>query len=76
MANKASAADVRQAEPPLLAIETLRERHRISRPVFAGVCAANGWKPGRVMTEEAFLQAVAGFTNAPMGGRRKEDRHA
>lgn len=51
----------------LLPVETLREKHRITRPVFAGVCAANGWRPGRAMTGEDFLQAVAAFTKAPMG---------
>jgi hypothetical protein len=76
MASKATAADVRQAEPALMTIEDLQARHRISRPVFAGVCAANGWNPGRAMTEEDFLQAVGNFTRAPMNERRKEDRHA
>lgn len=51
----------------LLSIDTLREKHKVTRPIFAGVCAANDWKPGRAMTEEAFLQAVADFTRAPMG---------
>lgn len=51
----------------LLSIDTLREKHKITRPVFAGVCAANDWKPGRAMTEEAFLRAIADFTGAPMG---------
>ncbi len=59
----------RHPEQPqeLLSIDTLREKHKVTRPIFAGVCAANDWKPGRAMTEEAFLQAVADFTRAPMG---------
>lgn len=59
----------RQPEQPaeLLPVDTLREQHKISRPIFAGVCAANGWKPGRAVTEEAFLRAVSAFTGAPMG---------
>ena len=52
----------------LLPIDALREKHRVARPVFAGVCAANSWESGKVVAEEAFLQAVAGFTRAPMGG--------
>ncbi len=41
----------------------------ISKPVFAGVCAANGWKPGKVMTESEFCRAVREFTGAPMGSK-------
>ena len=33
--------------PELLTIETLRTRSRTPAAVFAGVCAARGWKPGR-----------------------------
>lgn len=51
----------------LLSIDALREKHKIKRPIFAGVCAANDWKPGKAMTEEAFLKAVADFAGAPMG---------
>ena len=36
--------------------------------VFAGVCSAQGWKPGRAVTEEEFLAAVKNFENAPMNG--------
>lgn len=69
--------ETRQPEQPLLELETLREQHQIARPVFAGVCAANGWKPGRAMTEEAFLRAVAAFTRAPVSGSAaKEGSHA
>ena len=76
---EAAPAAVQQPEQPqeLLSIDTLREKHKITRPVFAGVCAANDWKPGRAMTEEAFLQAIADFTKAPMSGAPgKEGSHA
>lgn len=82
MANKNKPTAAPAAEQPgqtqeLLSIDTLREKHKITRPVFAGVCAANGWKPGRAMTEEAFLQAIADFTKAPMSGAPgKEGSHA
>lgn len=64
MANKTTAPEEARQ---LLEIEALREKHGISRPVFMGTCTAGGWKPGKAMTEEAFLQAVADFTGAPMG---------
>lgn len=70
--SEAAPAAASQPEQPqeLLSIDTLREKHKIKRPVFAGVCAANDWKPGRAMTEEAFLRAIADFTGAPMGAPR------
>ena len=61
--------------PELLTIETLRTRSRTPAAVFAGVCAARGWKPGRTMTGQEYAEAVAGFTGAAMDGRtgpRKE----
>lgn len=67
MGTKTTKPEPASAGAQLLPIDELRERHGITRPVFAGVCAANDWKPGRAMTEEAFLRAVADFTGAPMG---------
>ena len=42
-------------------IETLRARYGVSRPVFVGVCSANGWRRGRKMAAGVFLAAAAGF---------------
>lgn len=60
----------------LLEIGELRKQHKISRAVFAGVCSAQGWKPGKAITGEEFLKAVAEFTGAPMDGkpRSKKER--
>ena len=52
--------------PELLPIEEHQERLKIKIPVFIGVCAVNGWKPGRVMTEAEFRRAAEAFTGAPM----------
>ena len=46
----------------------LRMKHNISRAVFAGVCAAQGWKAGKSVTEAEFLGAVKQFTGSPMSG--------
>lgn len=54
----------------------LRMKHNISRAVFAGVCAAQGWKPGKSVTEAEFLGAVKKFTSAPMGGARAVKKEA
>ena len=73
MANKMNktdnAPDVQQSDPPpleLLPIEQHQEQLKIKMPVFIGVCAVNGWKPGRVMTEADFRRAAEAFTGAPM----------
>lgn len=34
------------AAPELVPIDKLRERHKVGRATYAGVCAANGWRPG------------------------------
>lgn len=83
MANKKSAeattsAQTEQATTPKEYIEVgqLRMKHRIHRAIFAGVCAAQGWKPGKFVTEDEFLGAVKQFTEAPMSGvsHKKEAR--
>ena len=64
-----NAPDVQQSDPPpleLLPIEQHQEQLKIKIPVFIGVCAVNGWKPGRVMTEAEFRRAAEAFTGAPM----------
>lgn len=33
--------------PKVFTIEQLRSEKKINRAVFAGVCAAEGWKPGK-----------------------------
>ncbi len=59
--------------PEVFTIEKLRSEKNIKRAVFAGVCAAEGWKPGKTVTEEEFLGAVEKFTSAPMSGAAKKE---
>lgn len=54
--------------PGFFEIGELCKKHKVRRAVFAGVCSAQGWKPGRAVTEEEFLAAVKNFENAPMNG--------
>lgn len=56
--------------PERLEIEALRSKHRVGRAVFAGVCSAQGWRPGKQIAEDEFLAAVKAFTGAPMSGVR------
>lgn len=62
--------------PELLELDELRRKHSIKGPVFAGVCSANGWKPGKMLTSEEFLAAVSKFNGAPMDGRPAKERGA
>ena len=54
------------AAPELVPIDKLREQHKVGR-------AANGWRPGKAMTEGEFLAAVAKFNNSPMNGRKSKE---
>lgn len=83
MANKKPAeattsAQTEQAATPKEYIEVgqLRMKHNVARAIFAGVCAAQGWKSGKFVTEDEFLAAVKQFTEAPMSGasHKKEAR--
>lgn len=58
--------------PELLEIGELRKLHKTGRAVFAGVCAANGWAPGKATTSEEYLKAVEKFSGEPMSGPGKE----
>ena len=59
-----------------LTIGELRERKKITPGVFAGACSANEWKPGRIMTEEEFMEGIGKFTGAPMTTPRKKESEA
>lgn len=49
-------------------IGQLCAKHRIGPALYAGVCSAQGWKPGKAVTEAEFLAAIQAFNSAPMGG--------
>lgn len=62
--------------PELLELDEMRRKHSIKEPVYAGVCSANGWKPGKMLTGDEFLAAVSKFNGAPMDGRSAKERGA
>lgn len=83
MANKDQTQDTAkgQAEPEetkqaqeLLDINELRTKHRVGKAIYAGVCAAQKWNPGKQISEEAFLQAVEHFKMSPMDGRNAKEK--
>ena len=73
MATKAASTPTATGEqnkktPALYDVGELRSKHKVGRAVFAGVCSAQGWKPGKAVTEEEFREAVNKFENATMRG--------
>jgi hypothetical protein len=56
--------------PALEPIEVLSKRLATVPWVFAGVCEANGWGTGKVMTEEEYKAAVSAWLKMPMAGKK------
>ena len=57
-------------------IEELRKKYKTGRAVFAGACAVNGWKPGKVMSDEDYVSGVAKFTEGPTNGQKTQESEA
>lgn len=66
---KVAEPEVAKQAPKLLEIDELRKNHKIGTAIFAGVCAAQDWRPGKQISEEEFVRAVESFTDAPMDGK-------
>lgn len=49
-------------------IAELAETSRTSPAIVAAVCEANGWMPGKRLSEKEFTEAVTRFVKAPAGG--------
>lgn len=79
MANKTTntppaTAPVSAGAPALVEIDVLREKHKVSRAIFAGVCAAQNWASGKAVAESDFLAAVEKFKRSPMDGKKEEKK--
>lgn len=53
-----------------LLIEELKVKKKTSQSVFDGTCSANGWKPGKAVTEQEYDLAVAKFLSGGTGGKK------
>jgi hypothetical protein len=53
-------------EEPLINIEILKERLKISDSIFYGVLAFKGWAKGKKVSETEMKKAVKEFLNAPL----------
>lgn len=67
-------AETRQAAS-LTGIEELKQKLGVPDAIFEGVKAANGWKGGKQVGEQAFREACEAFRKAPAGGS-VEDKEA
>ena len=65
----AGEATVGNTSQELIEIGELRTKYKTRAAVFAGVCSAQNWRPGRKVTDEEYTAAVAEFTGSPMDGR-------
>lgn len=74
---KSAAAEAGTINPQeLKPIEELRKKYKTGRAVFAGACAVNGWKPGKVMSDEDYVSGVAKFTEGPTNGQKTQESEA
>lgn len=62
---------VDKAAPQFFSIEELQNKKKTPSSTFSGVCAACGWRPGKMITEEEFDTAVEKFSNSPIGKKVK-----
>ncbi|MEA4892645.1 MAG: hypothetical protein VB085_08805 [Peptococcaceae bacterium] len=51
-------------------VQTLKQRKRTRDSVFAGAAAAEGWRPGRALTEKEYDAAISRFLRQAAGGGR------
>lgn len=56
----------------LTSIEELKQKLGVSDAVFEGTKAANGWKSGRQVDENEFMEACEAFLKAPVDGSMKD----
>lgn len=67
--NGSTEAPAAKAGGGLTDIARLREQKNVGWGIFAGVCAAENWRPGKQVTSAEFDAAVKRFRDAPMDGR-------
>lgn len=52
-------------EQELKPLEELRRVHGTGAAVFAGACAMNGWRAGKLLHEEVYREGIKRFTECP-----------
>ena len=59
-----------KTKPDLIQIEELQKKYNTPPAVYEGVKAQNGWRSGRMLTDDEYTKAVDQFSKAPMHGRK------
>lgn len=54
-----------------LAVEKLKEINKIPDAVHQGICVANGWQKGRMVTPKEYWEARRRFLGAAIGGNKR-----
>lgn len=62
-------AETEKQDNEYLAIEKLKEINRTPDAAYQGMCTANGWKKGRLVTPEEYRKAEHYFLGMEIGGR-------
>lgn len=55
----------------VLPLEELREKLEVKASLFAGVCTANRWRPGKMVSVKEFKAAAEKFAGGAMGRNEK-----
>lgn len=61
-------AAAEKAKEEMHDIGALAHRYHVGIEVLGGIMTANGWKPGKKVTEKAFKKALYEFRKAPISG--------
>lgn len=74
MAAKDQTSELLHKEPPaqsaaLFEVRALGHERKLPTPILSGACAAEGWGPGKQITEAAFDAAVKRFLGAALTPR-------
>lgn len=68
----AASKDSSSISPQLIDIEQLKNKFDTSDAVYHGVKAAEGWKPGRQVSEKDYAAAVENFLSGSINGKKVE----
>lgn len=55
----------------VLPLEELREKLEVKASLFAGICTANRWRPGKMVSVKDFKAAAEKFASGAMGRSEK-----
>lgn len=63
-------AETGKQDNEYLAIEKLKEINKTPDAAYQGMCAANGWKKGRLVSPKEYREAQKYFLSMEIGGRK------